>query len=324
MRIPHHWTIMAAAAAVCLGCRPQDREQAREDVPANPESTSSASRAAANPDLRCAPDGALIELPDVPEASNLAASVRTPGIFWTSNDNGEPVVYAVDSTGAIRGRVRVSGAKVKNWEALAVGSCTAGSCLYIGDIGDNKADRKSITVYRVPEPLPGDSATVEAQAFHATYPNGPQDAEAMWVTAKREVYIVTKGETGNISVYRFPPATAQNGATVELEMVVKLEGRDPKRREMVTDASLSADGRQVAMRSKSELMIYGAPELLAGRPTAPTIVDLRELGEPQGEGVTFGPDGSLYLAGEGGGKGLPGTLVALRCQDGHGSKQPEK
>ena len=47
----------------------------------------------------------------------------------------------------MKGRVAVTGATVSDWEDLALGSCGGASCLYIGDIGDNGARRKSITVF---------------------------------------------------------------------------------------------------------------------------------------------------------------------------------
>jgi hypothetical protein len=44
-----------------------------------------------------------------------------------------------------------------------------------------------------------------------------------------------------------------------------------------------------------------------------TRVDLVNLREPQGEGVTFADDTTLVLVGEGGGKGRGGTFVRLTC-----------
>ena len=37
------------------------------------------------------------------------------------------------------------------------------------------------------------------------------------------------------------------------------------------------------------------------------------LREPQGEGVAFADETTLYLVGEGGGKGRPGTLARMTC-----------
>ena len=43
------------------------------------------------------------------------------------------------------------------------------------------------------------------------------------------------------------------------------------------------------------------------------VPDASILEEPQGEGVTFAPDGRLFLVGEGGGKGRAGTLARMTC-----------
>jgi hypothetical protein len=42
--------------------------------------------------------------------------------------------------------------------------------------------------------------------------------------------------------------------------------------------------------------------------------NLRSLDETQGEGVAISNAGDVYLAGEGGGHGLPGTFTHVKCQ----------
>jgi hypothetical protein len=42
-------------------------------------------------------------------------------------------------------------------------------------------------------------------------------------------------------------------------------------------------------------------------------VALGSVGEPQGEGVTFGSNDSVYLMSEGGGKKQPGAFARLTC-----------
>ena len=84
-----------------------------------------------------------------------SAAGRLAARLWTHNDSGEAVIFALDANGSVTGSVRVSGARVGDWEAMAVGPCGAGSCLFIADIGDNEANRDRITIYRVPEPRSG-------------------------------------------------------------------------------------------------------------------------------------------------------------------------
>src|SRR5262245_836723 len=154
--------------------------------------------------MQCRPSGGVIKVNELAEASGIAASRRTPGVLWALNDSGDPVIYALDATGAVTGHVRVTGAQVEDWEAIAAGPCKSGSCLYVGDIGDNNGTRKQITIYRVPEPAVGDDITATAEVFHARYPDRPQDAESLVLTSDGALYIVTKGEKGRVALYRFP------------------------------------------------------------------------------------------------------------------------
>jgi hypothetical protein len=252
-----------------------------------------------------------VQVPGLSEASGLAISRRAPGRLWAHNDSGEPVVVALDARGSVTGRVRLTGAAVEDWEAIAVGPCGTGSCLHVGDIGDNDARRKRITVYRLPEPdSAGGSASV-ADVFHATYPDGPHDAEALLISGDGRIHIVTKGETGPIAIYRFP-AQLKSGATVTLERVGSAAGT-PDAASRITDGAVSPDGQWAALRSKSALTFYRAADLLAGQWRAAHRVDLTSLKEAQGEGVALGADNTVFLAGEGGGKGEPGSFARFSC-----------
>jgi hypothetical protein len=259
---------------------------------------------------QCTPAGSLVPLAGLAEASGLASSRRVPGRLWTHNDSGQPIVFALDSRGAVAGQVHVTGATVEDWEGIAVGPCGSGSCLYIGDIGDNEAGRKRITIYRVPEPeKPGGTAAV-SDVFHATYPDGAHDAETLFFAGDR-LHIVTKGDTGPVALYRFPQQL-QAGATMKLERVGGPAPR-PDADSRITDGSASPDGQWVVLRSKSELTFYRASDVLAGQWRAAGTVNLTSLKEPQGEGVALGADNTVFLAGEGGGKGQPGTFARLSC-----------
>ena len=259
---------------------------------------------------QCTPSGPPIKLADLPEASGLAASRQATTRLWAHNDSGRPVLFALDRSGQVTGQVHLTGAMVEDWEAVAVGPCGTGSCVYVGDIGDNDANRSRVTIYRLREPENATGTAAVSEVFHATYPDGAHDADTLLVGEGR-LYIVTKGETGPIAVYRFP-AELKAGDTMRLERVgesslaVDAESR-------ITDGSVSPDGRWVVLRSRSALKFYNASELLAGRWRVVSLVDVRNLKEPQGEGIAFGLDGTIYLAGEGGGKGNAGTFTRVSC-----------
>ena len=264
----------------------------------------------------CQPSATVKRIPDLPEASGLALSKRSAGYLWTHNDSGQPVVFALDQKGALTGKVRISGAEVEDWEALAVGPCSGGSCLYIADIGDNDAKRNRITIYRVPEPEPtASNASVDA-VFHLTYPDGAHDPEALLITPAGEMFIVTQGDTGPVALYR-APRDLRAGSTARLERVGDSQVVDRNHEKgRITDGSVSSDGEWVALRSRAQLVFYRANEFFKGTWREVKRVDLASLGEPQGEGVALGAKQTVYLAGEGGGKKQPGTFLQFACAPG--------
>jgi hypothetical protein len=271
----------------------------------------SASDAAA----QCRATGDLVRVPRLAEASGIAASRRTPDRFWAINDSGPPVVIALDARGSVAGEIRLAGAKVEDWEAIAVGSCASGSCLYVGDIGDNGATREHITVYRLPEPATVNESSAPAEIIQATYPDGPQDAESLVTTPDGRLYVVTKGETGGVAVYRFPQ-DLRPGSPVTLERVGKpRDAKKVSRDERITDAAVSPKGEWIVLRSSTALTFYRTKELLAGRWQPAHVVDVSQLREPQGEGVAFAADNSVVVTGEGGGKSSAGTFARLSCTE---------
>lgn len=257
--------------------------------------------------VECA-DGTMIALlPELHEASGLARARRTPDLFWSHNDSGDAAVTGLGSDGRVRARVRLAGARVYDWEAVAVGACPQGHCLFIGDIGDNAGWRRFIVVYRTPEPVPGMTTTEVVDAFRGVYPEGPQDAEALFVV-DGTVFIVTKGRQGPVRLYRFP--RLQPSTTVSLELVATLSSAAPEARGRVTDATVSPDGRWVALRTLDRLVFYEANALLAGRPGDAHLAFLQTLRERQGEGLAWAESGTIYLAGEG---RRGGTFARVSC-----------
>jgi hypothetical protein len=261
----------------------------------------------------CRAIGGRVELRGLSEASGVAASRRTPGVLWVHNDSAHPVIFALDSEGTVKGRVRLTGASVVDWEDIAVGPCPQGSCIYLGDIGDNRGRRNAITVHRVAEPGPGDTATAPVETFHAAYPDGPHDAESLFVTRDSTVFVITKGDPGSVALYRFPPLIS--GPTVALERVgepLATQGVDAKDRPTAADAS--PDGRWVALRTTHWVAFYRTEDLVSGRWREVFRADLSSLAEPRGEGVTFAGEDQIVLVGEAGdSRRGGGTFARLSC-----------
>jgi hypothetical protein len=247
------------------------------------------------------------------ESSGLAQSRRNPGLFWTHNDAGnDPDLFAVDADGRLVQRVRVAGAELVDWEDIAAGPCDAGTCLYVGDIGDNSAERERITIYRVPESDRGASETARAAALHARFPDGAHDAEALFVLPSGELFVVTKGRRSPIRLYRYP-LPQQPGETVVLERVRELFPEPDDSEDRVTGATASPDGRWVGVRTARTLHLYRAADLMGGGAAESTVVDLSALAEPQGEAVAIAEDGTVWLSSEAESKRNQPQLSRLQC-----------
>jgi hypothetical protein len=104
------------------------------------------------------------------------------------------------------------------------------------------------------------------------------------------------------------------GSSVVLERVSGPPGSGkPGPEDRLTDGAVSPSGAWIVLRTNGALRLHRTADLMAGNWREAARVDLRPLREPQGEGVTFGDDNTLYLVGEGGGKKQPGTFARLTC-----------
>ena len=134
------------------------------------------------------------------EASGLAASRRDNDLLWTHDDSGgAPVLYAVTTHGALRGRLRVGGVKNQDWEDVAAFTLDGKPWLLVADTGDNDHKRRRVDLHIVPEPA-ADTLSPEREEIAApwvtlrmNYEDGPKDCEAVAFDAKeRAIYLLTK------------------------------------------------------------------------------------------------------------------------------------
>jgi hypothetical protein len=261
----------------------------------------------------------------IEETSGLAASATHRDVLFAIDDSGnDPMLFALDTTGADRGAWRVSGATNVDWEALAMGPCgpAASRCIYIGDVGDNGARHPTRVLYRIREPEPLDSAhtgKVAAEHVTFTYPDGKHDVEAMYVAPAGDVYLITKRPSRSGAfrlrhalVFRVPSSAWSTGRAAVAQLVDSLSivpGSAPFR--TITDASLAPDGRHLAVRTYSQLYVY-AVDSTSGRvdaSIAPSICNLVALDEAQGEGLAWlAAGGRFAFSSEG--KGQPLRLAS--------------
>lgn len=218
------------------------------------------------------------------ELSGLVLSRSHRGVLWTHNDSGDSArLFAIGLDGKLRGELALAGAENFDWEDIAA----SGGSLYVGDIGDNLAQRQNIVVYRLSERSL--SGTAPAQAFTLRYPDRPHDAEALLVDpANGRLVIVTKSLSGAADVYTAPVAntTMRRAGKVELGNALP-----------VTAGDVSADGRTVVLRTYDRLLVWtrrrgeSLTELFRRKPCT-AQADL--LDEGQGESVALTREGRAF------------------------------
>lgn len=284
---------------------------------------------------------ANFQSPRVVESSGVAVSQAHPGVLWTHNDSGDgPYLYATDLTGRDLGWLLVPGAEAIDWEDMALGPCPVllltrpastaqrgTACIYLADTGDNGRDRRTVTVYAIPEPRPpvgpGDTlrTTGAPLVLRLRYPDGAHDVEAIYVAPRdTALYLVSKGREGPIRLYRVDRASwrrpSQTGSAdvVVATAVQKLDIRpSPEAGRVITGAAIRSDGRVVALRTYSEIFLFYpgvGGRLTPARERSCNIAGLERGGG--GEAIDFLGDSTFVLTSEAAGR-QPGTIHTVIC-----------
>ncbi len=226
-----------------------------------------------------APHGTTVFDFSDPAVIEASALVVQDGLFLTTNDSGDSGrVFAVDRSGDTVGVTHWS-TDPTDCEGLAPGGP---GHVWVGDIGDNLAQRSSVTITRVP--VGRGERTVSETSYRLAYPHGPTDAETLVrdpVTGR--LYIATKNVFGG-ALYAVPAHPSATGVN-RLQQVGHVLP-------IATDGAFFPDGRHLIVRSYSRAAVYDWPSLQRlGTFDLPS--------QQQGEGIAVAADGRIYLSSEG-------------------------
>ncbi|RYC14109.1 hypothetical protein [Nocardioides zhouii] len=216
---------------------------------------------------------------EIVESSGLVALPGAPGLVVTTNDSGDSGrVFTVDvSTGSTVG-VTSWGNEPVDVEALAPADP---GHVWVADIGDNRAARRSVEVLRVP--VGRGDRQVAPTTYELVYPDGARDAEALLrhpVTG--QLFVVTKGVfAGTVYAAPVPLRADQPNRLVEV-------GEAPG---IVTDATFLPGGGGVVLRTYSQAH-------LAAFPSWEPVSSWELPAQDQGEGITLAGR-QLLLSSEG-------------------------
>jgi hypothetical protein len=246
------------------------------------------------------------------ESSGLAQGRERPELLWTHNDRGnDALLFAIDLEGRLAQTVRL-GVPAIDWEDIESAGCPEGDCLYVGDIGDNDAMRAYIEIHRLREPIEGTSEARDVVTLRARYPDGPRDAESLFVLPSGDIFVVTKGRDTEIALYLLP-ASQSSAEIVTLERVRAIAPVPANSDDRVSAATASRDGSRIAIRTYRQLHLYDASLLVSGAPVTPMTIDLAPLGEGQGEGVVLADDGTVWLSSEAANRRSFPLLNRMQC-----------
>ena len=235
---------------------------------------------------------------DIDEASGIVESRSNNNLLWTHNDSGgKPQLFLMRRDGSDVGRATMEGAQNTDWEDITIGPGPGNGVqyLYAGDIGDNRAIRNNLTIYRVAEPdltganIPNRQTLSNVESIDFVYSNGPRDAESLMIDpTTKNIYVVTKREA-QVGLYVLPyPQEIVQMDTAEFLMNMPFTG--------FTAGDISNDGAEILLKTYLEIYYWS-------RASGESIEDalsqeplrLKYTAEPQGEAICFATDGAGFF-----------------------------
>jgi hypothetical protein len=240
-----------------------------------------------------------INVKSLTEISGMAASGTHSDTLWLINDGDAESLFAVSTSGSLVALVTFSG-DVDDVEDVAIGPGpkAARDYLYLGDIGDNDSERRDVRVVRFAEPEltdeRGQQIRVEdAETFRIAYPDGPHDAETLFVDSRDRVLCIVTKEDSRARLYTVPIDELSAGGRATLTKAGKLDV------EKVSAGAISADGGYVLLRWEKQGWLWhrrdgeSVADALQRNPTEVPVLGKRQ--GKNGEAVCFAPAGRRYF-----------------------------
>jgi hypothetical protein len=243
---------------------------------------------------------------EMDETSGIAASSINPDIYYVHNDSGDTSrFFSITPEGKLKSTIYFTGDKteplgVKDCEDIAVGPGPQKnrSYVYLGDIGDNNAVRKYITVYRFAESKLWSLYTVThavAVPVHFKYPDGPRDAETLMIDPIEKLLCIVSKRSDSVTVYTAPLSGFKANDTITLTKRSRLFFAGFKPFKWITAGDISKDGTQILLRSYEKVYYWKRRpgehiwDVMVKKPQ-----ELRYTMEKQGEAIGFTNDGKGY------------------------------
>jgi len=227
--------------------------------------------------------------------------IKIDGKLWTINDSGgEAKLYQIsEQNGRIVKTVTIQNAHNRDWEALAYDD----NYVYIGDIGNNRGNRKDLKVYKIPRGDLRSQKSTRAEVIHFSYSDQkdfsskPQksnfDCEAM-VANNGKLYLFSKNWQ-NKKTRLYELSTSAGKQVARYKSTFNING-------LVTDATLNKELDILLLSSYSSLLNvniwaftnYSRSNFFNGASKKLTLKSI----QAQIEGISFIDNYKAYLSSE--------------------------
>jgi hypothetical protein len=229
--------------------------------------------------------GELVD-PSMVEASGLAVSRSNDGLLWAHNDSGDkPRLFLISESGELKLTVTLKGAKNVDWEDITSFQKDGKNYICVGDIGDNRAIRKELTLYMFEEPIwNGQSQTLEVDQFESmsfTYAEGARDAETLMVDPNNQDIVILSKRDPQALVYQFKFQPGKD-FVIEKSGIMKITG--------FTAGDVNVKG-EIIIKDYNNIYLYKS----GGQSVSSILINGQFIKipykpEPQGESIVWSLD----------------------------------
>ncbi|MDN3379866.1 MULTISPECIES: hypothetical protein [unclassified Pseudoalteromonas] len=240
--------------------------------------------------------------------------------LWAINDGGDDAkLYRLADDGSISKEVLVTNAKNIDWEDMTQNDF---GHFFLGDFGNNKQERKWLTIYKIENPIDIKGDTTQAEIIKFTYPElgdkpvAPDkrnfDLEA-FVSFGRHLYLFTKNRTkpfdGITNVYK----VGDHAANFDAQLIDSFQTCTTMEKLCwITSAALSPDRKKLVLLDSTSIWLF---ENFEGDKFFSGDVSLIDLGiVTQKEAITFYDENTLIFTDEEF-KGIGGNAYVVKLDE---------
>jgi len=234
------------------------------------------------------------------EVSGIVASSVNKGLYYVHNDSGgKPEVYAIDGKGKIKAVFVLNNTINRDWEDIAIGPGPeqGRNYVYVGEIGDNRAQYSTVYLYRFAEP---DLKTIprkkrssylisDIDTLRFVFEDGAKDCETLFIDAVNgDVYLVSKREQ-TVGLYQIKEPLSKT----EINTAKRILSLDFA---LAVGGDLSQKNNKVLIKTYEKIYLWHIPKGLSiADALSLPYAELPYETEPQGEAICWSGDGKNYL-----------------------------